>query len=93
MNHIWNLFLGISGACYKNQMKPLSQIKMPGSATGRKPHSIQLVALAPVADTGQQRHIKLAVTDDVSGPISDVYRGLRISEYTFFFLILFELAN
>lgn len=82
-----------SGPCYKNQMKPLSQIKMPGTAPGRKPHSIQLVALAPVADTGQQRHIKLAVSDDVSGPISDVYRGLRISEYFLHLILVMKLIT
>ena len=45
------------------------------------PHSIQLLALGPVPEAGQ-RHIKLTVADDAKHvpSLSDVYRGLRISE-------------
>lgn len=72
-----------SGPCYKKQMQPVGL-----GSQSRKPHSIQLLALEPVADTGQQRHIKLAAVaeDDVTAApnnnntLSEVYRGLRISE-------------
>ena len=57
-------------------MQPLSQ-KTSGFL--RKPHSIQLVELGPVSDG--QRHIKLTVDDTTKKrPLTDVYRGLRISE-------------
>lgn len=62
-------------------MQPLGQ-KLTGGPSNRKPHSIQLLALGPIPE-GQRHHIKLAVQDDVASKIptlSDVYRGLRISE-------------
>uniref|UniRef100_A0A0P6GFT1 LIM domain kinase 1 n=1 Tax=Daphnia magna TaxID=35525 RepID=A0A0P6GFT1_9CRUS len=70
------------GSCYKRQMQPLSQKVTGGPGVNRKPHSIQLLALGPVPE-GQRHHIKLAVQDDAMSKIptlSDVYRGLRISE-------------
>lgn len=60
-------------------MQPMSQ-KVAGSS--RKPHSIQLLALGPIPE-GQRHHIKLAVQDDLTNKLqtlSNVYRGLRISE-------------
>lgn len=63
-------------------MQPLSQKVTGGPGVNRKPHSIQLLALGPVPE-GQRHHIKLAVQDDAMSKIptlSDVYRGLRISE-------------
>jgi LIM domain kinase 1 len=71
-----------SGSCYKRQMQPLSQKVTGGPSIVRKPHSIQLLALGPLPE-GQRHHIKLALQDDVTSKIptlSDVYRGLRISE-------------
>ena len=58
-------------------MQPLSQ----KTSTSRMPHSIQLLALGPVPEAGQ-RHIKLTVANDAKHvpTLSDVYRGLRISE-------------
>jgi hypothetical protein len=63
-------------------MQPLSQKVTGGPSIIRKPHSIQLLALGPIPE-GQRHHIKLALQDDVTSKIptlSDVYRGLRISE-------------
>lgn len=63
-----------SGVCYKRQMQPLNKTSAP---FGKKPHSIRLVEIPPMADG-----IKLSMESNRGVQVSNepFCSGLRISE-------------
>ncbi|XP_034236642.1 LIM domain kinase 1 [Thrips palmi] len=65
------------GVCYKRQMQPLSK-SMAAAPFVRKPHSIRLVEIPAVGDTGQ-RGIKLSLESAHGRPVAG--QGMRISQF------------